>query len=141
MTRHIRFIAAAVTVAAFALTSSAAMAQSYTGNWPVTVTESQRSNGTYCISLSDETNNGFPNGGEATLNGKENPYGGYYTVVEGLITVTFTYPSGEGDCCNFQVFTAHASNGRIGKGVYNYFGIADIGQLIFGKKDACTDSQ
>jgi hypothetical protein len=55
MTRHIRkFIAMALATAAFALTTSAAMAQSYTGNWPATVTQSQRDNGTYCISLTDD---------------------------------------------------------------------------------------
>ena len=138
MTRHIRrLIAITLAIAAFALTTSAAVAQSYTGNWPVTVTQSQRDNGTYCVSLTDNGSGGFPHSGEAVLNGQNNPYGGYFTVVDGLITVTFTYPSGEGDCCSFLVFTAHANNGKIGKGVYNYFGLTDIGLLSFGKKDGC----
>ncbi|MGB6250618.1 MAG: hypothetical protein WBF54_15985 [Terriglobales bacterium] len=143
MTRHIRFIVTAFTVAAFALTASAAMAQSaataqsYTGNWPATVSGSQRDNGTDCITLTDDGSGGFPHSGEAVLNGQQNPYGGYFTVVNGLITVTFTYPSGEGDCCDFQVFSARASNGKIGKGVFNYFGLTDIGVLAFGKKDGC----
>lgn len=142
MTRHIRrFIATTLAVAAFALTTSAAMAQSYTGDWPATVTKSQRSNGTYCISLTDDGSYGFPHSGEAVLNGQENPYGGYFTVVDGIITVTFTYPSGAGDCCSFQVFTAHASNGTIGKGVFNYFGVTDTGLLAFGKKGGCSDLQ
>jgi hypothetical protein len=141
MTRHIRrFIATALAVAAFTLTTSAAMAQaqSYTGNWPATVTQSQRSNGTYCVSLTDNGSYGWPHSGPAVLNGQNNPYGGYFTVVDGLMTVTFTYPSGEGDCCAFQVFTAHASNGKIGKGVFNYFGLTDIGLVAFGKKDGCS---
>ncbi len=138
MTRNIRrFIVTAFTVAAFALTASAEMPQSYTGNWPTTVTGSQRNNGTDCITLTDDGSYGFPHSGEAVVNGQENPYGGYFTVVNGLMTVTFTYPSGEGDCCNFQVFTARASNGHIGKGVFNYFGLTDIGVLAFGKKDGC----
>jgi hypothetical protein len=142
MTRHIRrLIAIALAIAAFALTTSAAVAQSYTGNWPVTVTQSQRDNGTYCVSLTDNGSGGFPHSGEAVLNGQNNPYGGYFTVVDGLITVTFTYPSGEGDCCSFLVFTAHANNGKIGKGVFNYFGLTDIGLLAFGKKDGCSDLQ
>ena len=142
MTRQIRrLIAIALAIAAFALTTSAAVAQSYTGNWPVTVTQSQRDNGTYCVSLTDNGSGGFPHSGEAVLNGQNNPYGGYFTVVEGLITVTFTYPSGEGDCCSFLVFTAHANNGKIGKGVFNYFGLTDIGLLAFGKKDGCSDLQ
>ena len=138
MTRHIRrFIAMALAIAAFALTTSAAVAQSYTGNWQATVTQSQRSNGTYCVSLTDNGSYGFPHSGTAELNGQNNPYGGYFTVIDGLMTVTFTYPSGEGDCCDFQVFTAHASNGKITKGVFNYFGLTDIGLVSFAKKDSC----
>ncbi|MGA2002326.1 MAG: hypothetical protein ABSG70_03025 [Terriglobales bacterium] len=138
MNRRIRFIATAFVVAAFAFTTSAAMAQSYTGDWPVTVTQSQRDNGTYCMSLTDDGSYGFPHSGEATLIPNNNPYPGYFTVVDGLITVTFTFPSGEGDCCDYFVFTARASNGHIGKGVFNYFGITDIGLLAFGKKNGCS---
>jgi hypothetical protein len=137
MTRQIRkFIAMALLIAAFALTTSAVMAQSYTGNWPATVSQSQRDNGTYCITLTDDGSYGFKHSGEAVLNGQQDPYGGYFTVVDGLMTVTFTYPSGAGDCCSFQVFTARASNGHVGKGVFNYF-LSDIGVLAFGKIDGC----
>ena len=139
MTRHMRVIATALALAAFTLTTSAALAQSFTGNWPATVTQSQRDNGTYCITLTDDGSYGFPHSGEAVLNGQKNPYGGYFTVVDGLITVTFTYPSGEGDCCAFQVSAARATkDGQIGKGVFNYFGITDLGLLAFGKKDGCS---
>ena len=138
MTGHTRSIAMAFVVAAFALITSAAMAQSYTGDFPATVTHSQRSNGTYCISLTDDGSYGAPHSGEASLIGTNNPYPGYFTVVDGIITVTFTYPSGEGDCCAYQVFTARASDGHIGKGVFNYLGITDIGLLTFGKKDGCN---
>jgi hypothetical protein len=144
MTTNIRrLIVTAFTVAAFALTTSAAVAQSaattqsYTGNWPATVTQSQRDNGTDCITLTDDGSYGFPHSGEAVLNGQRSSYPGYFTVVDGLMTVTFTEPSGEGDCCDYLVFTARASNGHIGKGVFNYFGITDIGLLAFGKKDGC----
>ena len=138
MSRHTRSIAMAFVVAAFGLMTSAAMAQSYTGDWPATVTHSQRSNGAYCISLTDDGSYGAPHSGEASLIGSNNPYPGYFTVVDGLLTVTFTYPSGEGDCCDFQVFTARASDGQIGKGVFNYFGLTDIGLLAFGKKNSCS---
>ncbi|MGA7683771.1 MAG: hypothetical protein WCC32_12370 [Terriglobales bacterium] len=139
MNRHFRFIATAFVVAAFTLTTSAAMAQSFTGSWPATVTQSQRDNGAYCITLTDDGSYGWPHSGEAVLNGQNNPYGGYFTVIDGLITVTFTFPSGEGDCCDFLVFTARANkNGHIGKGAFNYFGITDNGLLAFGKKDGCS---
>jgi hypothetical protein len=39
------------------------------------------------------------------------------------------------------VFTAHANNGKINKGVFNYFGLTDIGLLAFGKKDACSKDE
>jgi hypothetical protein len=139
MNRHIRFIATAFVVAAFTLTNSAAMAQSFTGNWPATVTQSQRDNGTYCLTLTDDGSYGWPHSGEAELNGQNSPYPGYFTVIDGLITVTFTFPSGEGDCCDYLVFTARANkSGHIGKGVFNYFGLTDNGLLAFGKKDGCS---
>jgi hypothetical protein len=139
MARHVRSVLTFVAVAVFALMSSAAMAQSYSGKWPATVTKSQRDNGKNCITLTDDGSYGFHHSGEAVLNGQNNGYPGYFTVVDGLITVTFTFPSGEGDCCNFAVFTAPASGGQIGKGVFNYLGLTDIGEVTFGKKDACSD--
>jgi hypothetical protein len=139
MNTHIRrFIATTLAIAAFALTTSAAMAQSYTGNWPATVTKSQRDNGTYCIALTDDGNYGWPHSGEATLLPNDGQYPGYFTIIDGLITVTFTFPSGEGDCCDFLVFTARASKGHIGKGAFNYFGLTDNGLLAFGKLDGCS---
>jgi hypothetical protein len=138
MSRHIRkFIAIALAIAAFGLTSSAAMAQSYTGNWQATVTHSQRDNGAYCVALTDDGGFGWPHSGEASLIPNNGQYPGYFTVIDGLITVTFTYPSGEGDCCDFFVFTARASKGNIGKGTFNYFGITDSGLVTFAKKDGC----
>jgi len=137
MTGHTRFIAMTFVVAVFALTS-AAMAQSYTGDWQATVSHSQRSNGTYCISLTDDGSQGFPHSGEAKLIPANGSSPGYFAVVNGLITVTFSYPSGEGDCCSYQVFTARASNGQIGSGAFNYFGITDIGLLTFGKNGSCS---
>lgn len=43
-------IAAALTMLASA---GAAVAASYSGNWPLTVTHSKRSDGTYCLTLTD----------------------------------------------------------------------------------------
>ncbi|MGH9498663.1 MAG: hypothetical protein ACRD3L_05925 [Terriglobales bacterium] len=137
MTKPIRTIAMTFVIAVFTLTS-AAVAQSYTGDWPATVTHSQRSDGTYCISLTDDGSYGARHSGEAKLIPNQSQYPGYFTVVDGLMTVTITYPSGPGDCCSFQVFTARAGNGQIGKGVFNYFGPADVGLLTFGKKNGCS---
>jgi len=139
MIRHIRSILMAVAIAVLALMSSAAMAQSYTGKWPATVTKSQRDNGKDCITLTDDGSYGFHHSGEAVLNGQNNGYPGYFTVVDEIMTVTFTFPSGEGDCCDFEMLTAPASKGQIGKGVFNYLGLTDIGVVNFGKKNGCTD--
>src|SRR5271168_4265380 len=81
-----RSTATALVVAVFALTS-AAMAQSYSGDWPATVTHSQRSNGTYCLSLNDDGSYGAPHSGGAKLLPGNNPYPGYFTVVDGIMTV------------------------------------------------------
>ncbi len=139
MTRYIRFTLTALAIAVLALMSSGAMAQSYTGKWPATVTKSQRDNGKNCIALTDDGSYGFHHSGGAVLNGQNNGYPGYFTVVDGIMTVTFTFPSGEGDCCAYVVFTAPASKGQIGKGVFNYLGITDTGVVNFGKKNSCTE--
>lgn len=137
MTRHIRSAAMTFVLAFFAL-AGAVMAQSYSGDWPATVSHSQRDNGAYCISLNDDGSYGAKHSGEAILLPNKGQYPGYFTVVDGIITITFTYPSGEGDCCSYQVFTARASDGALGSGVFNYFGITDIGLLMFGKKNGCS---
>jgi len=139
MPRHTRFIAMAFVVAAFALMSSAAMAQSYTGDYQATVTHSQRDNGTFCISLTDDGSYGPPHSGGAKLIPNNSPYPGYFSVVNGIITVVITYESGAGECCDYQTFTAKASNGQIGNGVFNYMGITDIGVLTFGQKGSCSE--
>src|SRR5579862_707344 len=138
MTRYIRSIATTFVVAVFTFTS-AAVAQSFTGNWPATVTHSQRSNGTDCISLTDNGSFGAPHSGPASMVSNGNPVSGSFTVVDGIMTINFSYPSGEGDCSSYQVFTAQASKGQIGHGLYNFFGITDLGLLTFGKKDSCTN--
>jgi len=135
MTRHSRrFIPMVLAIAVFALTASAAMAQNLTGHWPATVTTSERSNGTYCVALTDDGSFGRPHSGPAKLIPNNSPYEGYFTVINGLITVTIPYTSGPGDCCDYFVFTAQVSNG---KGVFNYFGVEDNGIVAFGKKNSC----
>jgi hypothetical protein len=138
MTRQIRSVAISIAIALFTFTD-AAMAQSYTGDWPATVSHSQRDDGAYCISLNDDGTYGAKHSGEAKLIPGSNQYPGYFSVVDGIITVTFTYPSGPGDCCSYQVFTARASDGEIGSGVFNYFGNTDIGLVTFGKKNGCSE--
>ncbi len=140
MTRHIRSFATTLVVALFAF-SGAAIAQSYSGDWPATVKNSTRDNGTFCISLTDNGTNGAQHSGPATLISSNGSLQGGFTVVNGLMTISFSFPSGEGDCCDYEVFTATATKGVIGSGVFNYFGITDVGQLMFGKKNTCGTAE
>jgi hypothetical protein len=136
MTSIIRaFIAMALPIVAISLASSAVMAQSYTGNWPITVSKSHYGNGTYCVALTDDGSLGFPHSGYASL-GPPNGYAGFFTVINGIATVTIPEPyNGE---LEFQVFVAHASNGHISKGAYDLAGGPDdSGVAVFGAKNGC----
>jgi hypothetical protein len=143
MIRNIRlFIAAALPLVVFSLTAGNVRAQSYTGNWPATVTHSKGSNGTYCLSLTDNGSLGWPHSGDVTLvEGRSTLYG-TFQVIGGLITVTIESPGDYEDAG--LVFVAQASNGTIGKGVYDdvYSGEEiDSGELSFGAKNSCSDSE
>lgn len=141
MTRSIRLlIAAALPVVALALTPGAASAQSYTGDWPATVTHSKGPNGTYCLSLTDNGSNGWPHSGQATTVLDGTTLYGTFQVIGSLITVTIqSYGSYEDAGL---VFVAQASNGTIGKGAYDdvYDGEGiDSGALAFGAKNSCSE--
>lgn len=138
MTRITRIIiATTLTVVAFALASSVSMAQSYTGNWPATVSKSHFANGTYCIKLTDDGSLGFPHSGGAQLVPSNGTYPGIFEVINGVLTVDIPEPA-DADL-EFLIFTARASNGTIGKGAYNlaYGGFFDFGLLVFGAKNGC----
>jgi hypothetical protein len=109
-------------------------AKSYTGAWPVTISNSQRSNGTGCLTL-----NGGATGGSASLSfgSQKYPYGSFL-VIDGLLMATITEPLyGQNGALTF---TALASRGRIGDGIFeNIEGGSnfDAGDLAFGKKNGC----
>ena len=138
MIRRIRtLIAVASPIVALVLMSSAAIAQSYTGNWPMTVTKSQYANGTYCLALTDDGSGGFPHSGEAELVPLNGTYPGAFQVINGILTVTIPEP--EGSTLGFLIFIGHASDGHITKGAYDlaYGGFNDAGVLAFGAKGGC----
>jgi hypothetical protein len=143
MIGHIRIlIAAALPIVAFALTPNAAMAQSYSGNYPLTVTQSHRANGTYCLTLTDDGSLGFPHSGEASLSGEKVggnlPYGTFQLIGQ-ILVVTIDQPGDSGQNAGL-VFTAPARNGNVGKGVYEqvYGGEEfDSGVLAFGIRGGC----
>lgn len=143
MMRNIRtFMAMALPIVAFALTPGAAVAQSYTGNWPATVSHSTGSNGTYCLTLTDNGSNGWPHSGQATTVEDGTTLYGTFQLIGGLLTVTIqSYGSYEDAGL---VFVAPASKGTIGKGVFDdvYSGEEiDSGALAFGAKNGCSNSE
>jgi small ligand-binding sensory domain FIST len=107
---------------------------SYSGAWAVTVTRSQRSNGTGCLTL-----NGSPSSGSATLvfEDEKYPYGSFL-VLNGILVATIQEPLyGQNGAL---MFIASAKNGHIGQGVFeNIEGGSnfDAGELAFGTKNSC----
>ena len=142
MTRNIRtLIAMALPIFALALTSSAAMAQSFSGNFPVTLTQSQRGgNATYCVTLTDDGSLGRPHSGPASATGvvPSGPLFGTFQLIGHLLTVTIQNSS-EGQNAGL-VFVAPAINGQIGKGVFDLvFGGQELNSAVatFGVKGGC----
>jgi len=121
--------------------AGAAPAASYSGNWLVTVSHAIRSNGTYCLTLTDDGSLGWPHSGEASLTSQVSgnlPYG-TFQVIDHFLVATFEQEGGEGQNAGL-VFTAPAKNGTVGKGVYEqvYGGEeSDSGDAAFGKKGGC----
>jgi len=132
-------LSAAVTLAVV-FSGTAAMAHGFSGNWPMTVTQSQRGNGAYCLTLNDSGSLGFPHSGSASVTGPGGklPFG-TFQLINHLIVVTIQQPGGSQNAG--LVFVAVAGDGTgIGKGAYDqvYGGEAfDSGALAFGTKGGC----
>jgi hypothetical protein len=148
MTNKIRsLIAIALPVLAFALTPSAAKAQSYTGNYSVAVTEGKGGiagtipigNVNFCLELDDNGAYGRPHSGTATLG---DYYGGTLTggefyVLGNMIFVNFAVGSDNGEDIGLVLF-APASNGKIGTGIFgDTGGVPSSGLAKVGAKGGC----
>lgn len=128
-----------VAIVAMAMAASTAGVQAhsynYSGAWPVTISHSQRSNGTGCLTL---TQNGS-NGGSASLvfSGQRYTYGSF-VVLKGILMATITQPLyGQNGAL---VFTVHASHGNVGEGLFEDIeggSNFDFGILAFGSKGGC----
>jgi hypothetical protein len=117
-----------------AMTTVGPETHSYAGAWPVTVSRSQRSNGTYCLTLT-----GAGNSGTASLVAGTQKYNyGSFFVIDGIIMVTIQEPLyGQNGAI---MFSAHAARGHLGHGVFeNVEGGSDFdaGALAFGTKGDC----
>ena len=130
-------------VASLAVCASAAIAGgSYTGNYPVTVTRSNHSDGTYCLKLTDEGGSGRRHSGSAELTGGPQvgllPYGSFQ-VIAGIIVASGEQQLGDGDTAGL-IFTGQAANGNIDTLVYDqdYGGQSnDSGAVKIGEKNGC----
>src|SRR5579862_2455279 len=87
---------------------NAALAASYSGSWPVTISNSKGSNGSYCLTLSGTTSGG------ASLTG---PLGdlpdGDFVVIGRDLVASVAYPTGSGDNAGLM-FIAPAAKGNLG---------------------------
>ena len=135
-------VVAALPILAFALTPSAAMAQSYSGNWPVNVDLPPQFGHKACLTLVDNGTAGAPHSGSASISGPL--VGGTLTygtfqVINHLLVATIQAQSDTGSNAGL-VFIAPASDGDLGKGVFeNVYGGEDFqsGALTFGTKGGC----
>src|ERR1041385_6351280 len=95
-----------------ALAAPNAMAASYTGNWPITVMDSQHGNGFYCLTVKDDGSLRFPHSGFVSLTGPGGnlPFG-TFELIGHFFTVTVEQ-QGETENAGL-VFVAHASRGTI----------------------------
>jgi hypothetical protein len=126
------------TALAAVVSASGAVASgvSSSGNWPLTVTHSIRSNGAYCLTLTDDGSHARPHSGEASLACQVSGNLSYGTFQ--LIDHTIMVMDQQGETQNAGLaFNAPASNGNIGKGLYEQVCGGEEAEVIFGKKGGC----
>lgn len=131
----------AITLAAFALMSNAATAQSYSGNWPVNVTLPPHFAHTACLSLVD-TGTGGQHSGSASLSGPmagNTTLTGTFQVTNHLLVATIQSGSDSGEVV-YELFIAPAADGDLSKGVYEEPGFLS-GATTFGTKGGCSSGQ
>jgi hypothetical protein len=130
-----RILIAAVGSAAVLLAGMAPLTQSYTGSYPVTISRAKEGNGTYCLTLTQTSNN---SGSASLVEGTEKfPYGTFqifnHTLVATIEAQGYAQNAG-------LVFIGSAHRGNIGPGVFDevYGGEAFVeGALAFGMKGGC----
>ena len=137
------FFAIGLPIFAFALMPTAAKAQSFSGNWPLKVSKAKYSNGTYCMTLTDNGSLGFPHRGQASLtspNFDGNTLDGSFQLINGLLTATFETQGDSGQNAGL-VFILRAADGTMSNGVYDdvYDGEElDSGAAVAGAKGGCS---
>ena len=149
MIRNIgKLTATALAILAFALTS-AAKAQSFTGNYPVLETQVKAgiggtikgANQNFCLVLTDDGSFGRPHSGTATLDGFDGGSltGGEFYVIGNNIFVNFVVGSSTGEASGLVIFApVTASKGTIGTGILGLTGgVPSSGLATVGVKNGC----
>ncbi len=132
-------ITVAATAVATVLSAGPAIAQGYSGTWPVTVSKSHHSNGTFCLTLHDGGSQEWRHSGSASLviGNTKYPYGTFQVINRTLVATIEAQGYGQNAGL---VFVASASRGNIGKGVFeDVYGGEDFdsGALTFGTEGGC----
>src|ERR1700727_1201480 len=136
-----RMIFMAITLAAFALVSNAAMAQSYSVSFPVKVALPPHDANTACLTLVDTGKNG-QHSGSASLSGDmagNTTQTGTFQVLNHLLIATFETGSDTGEVV-YSLFIAPAADGDLSPGAYEGPCYAS-GAATFGARGGCTNSQ
>lgn len=131
-----RILVAVAAVMVVAAAPSTAMAQGYTGKWPVTISRSHHSDGSYCLTLSDNGSGGFRHSGSASLGGSLN-FGTFQVINHDLVATIEAQGYGQNAGL---VFIGRANGGSIGNGFFeDVYGGEDFdsGALTFGMKGGC----
>ena len=98
------------------------------------MTNSQRTNGTYCLEVTDDGGSGWAS---LEIYG-QNAYG-TFRVIGNSIVITNEIQGGENGNTGF-VFVAEVRNGELGTGEYDavsYGESDDTGKVSFGRKGGC----
>jgi hypothetical protein len=134
-----RILIAIVATSVMLVPATAAMAESYSGSWPVTVTHAQHGDWTGCLTLADNGGYGWRHSGTASLVIGSSRYpSGSFQVVNHILVATITaqgYSQNAG-----LVLIGPAGRDSIANGVYDeVYGGSDFnsGALAFGKKGGC----
>jgi hypothetical protein len=96
---------AAAAILSLAVTAASAHDGSYSGRWPLTVTDGQFLNGDYCLTVTDD-------GGSGTATIPEYQFG-VFEVINGIFTADIVVPlQGQN---GVLVFSTEGKNGKLGK--------------------------
>jgi hypothetical protein len=129
------FFALAAVLSTVASTN-AAMATSYTGHWPYTVTGSRGSNGNFCLVVTDDGSFGWPHSGFGTSSVNGSSFATFQVIGNNFEVVI----QDQGLEVEGTVITASARNGSVGNGVFSTVLTGeseDSGKVAFGVKGGC----